>query len=140
MRRQTVEDVIRRCRIVGDGCWVPPLRPRSDGYIRVKIGGARVYAHRAAYELLKGPITEGLQLDHLCRNRACCNPDHLEAVTLQENIRRGERATKTECVNGHAFDEANTYIRPDTGHRRCNACHRERGRRWLQVRRLHGAE
>jgi len=140
MRRQTIEDVIRRCRIVGDGCWVPPLRPRSDGYIRVKIGGAQVLAHRAAYELLKGTIPEGLQLDHLCRNRACCNPDHLEAVTHQENIRRGERGTKTECVNGHAFDEANTYIRLDTGRRQCKACHRERERLRCQVRRLHGAE
>jgi hypothetical protein len=140
MRRQTVEDVTRRCRIVGDGCWVPPQRPQPNGYVKVRIGGAWVYAHRAAYELLKGPITEGLQLDHLCRNRACCNPDHLEAVTLQENIRRGERATRTECVNGHAFDEANTYIRLDTGCRQCNACSRERMRRRRQVRRPHGAE
>lgn len=86
-------------------------------------------AHRVSYEWEFGPIPDGLQIDHLCRNRACILPEHLEAVTQQENMRRGTlhlvyeaRRTATHCVHGHAFDQANTY--PYRGARQCLACKR----------------
>jgi len=89
-------------------------------------------AHRVAYELLVGPIPEGMTLDHLCRNRACVNPTHLEPVPLIENLRRGEgfaarNAGKTHCPKGHLYDEHNTYAwKP--GMRRCRVCNTETAR------------
>lgn len=88
-------------------------------------------AHRFAYELLVGPIPEGMQLDHLCRVRRCVNPAHLEPVTGFENRLRGTNAIarnilKTHCDHNHPFDEANT--RHWKGERICRACSRERAR------------
>lgn len=106
----------------------------GKGYGRAKNrSGLSKQAHRVAYELLVGPVPEGLQIDHLCRNRTCVNPDHLEVVTSRVNTRRGFsfaglRARQTECVNGHAFDAANTYLRPDNGTRVCRICVRVRQR------------
>ena len=84
--------------------------------------------HRYAYRLWKGPIPDGLQIDHLCRNRACVNPSHLEAVTGKENQRRAAILT-THCPSGHPYDELNTYLKVNakTGHERrvCRICHRE---------------
>jgi hypothetical protein len=82
-------------------------------------------AHRWSWEYHVGPIPEGLDIDHLCRIRACVNPDHLEPVTRQENIRRAA-AVKTHCPSGHEYAPANTYVRPGTVHRKCRACSRER--------------
>lgn len=97
------------------------------GYRRIGGRGGRfVYIHRLAYEELIGPIPDGLQIDHLCRNRACYNPAHLEPVTQQENIRRGYWAMKTHCPRGHAYDVVNTQWRGNK--RRCATCHREQER------------
>jgi hypothetical protein len=76
-------------------------------------------AHRIAYELLVGPISEGMQLDHLCRNPSCVNPTHLEPVTSQENIIR-ERAARGQCPKGHPYDDANTSVWG--GRRYCRTC------------------
>ena len=112
--------------IVGDDCWEWKGMPKSGGYHQIKVGGRNLMAHRVVYELLVGPIPEGLQLDHLCRNRWCVRPDHLEPVTPKENKRRGitVNETKTHCPRGHAYNEENTYRFPD-GSRRCRACRRK---------------
>jgi len=133
----------------GIGCWVwtgAPTSGRNCGYGRFSIGGRAdnrmVSAHRFAYELLVGIIPDGLTIDHLCRNRLCVNPAHLEAVDNRTNILRGtgsaaQRAKVTHCVRGHLFDMFNTYIDPE-GHRVCRHCRRLRqnavqGReRWIR--------
>ncbi|MET7616972.1 HNH endonuclease signature motif containing protein [Streptomyces sp. NPDC005408] len=108
------------------GCWQWTGYLLPNGYARVSVNGERQYAHRAAYEAVNGPIPAGLVIDHLCRNRGCANPDHLEAVTQRINVLRGEshaaaRARQTECVRGHRFDTANTYVARN-GTRKCRRC------------------
>jgi hypothetical protein len=102
------------------------------GYGQVSIGRRRIPVHRYAYELLVGPIPDGLVIDHLCRVPHCVNPAHLEPVTEQVNILRGTgitavNATKTACIHGHLFTAENTYIWH--GKRICRACVTERDRR-----------
>lgn len=108
-------------------CWVWTASKVHDGYGRFWSGGRVLLAHRVAYELEVGPIPDGLSLDHLCKNRACVRPDHLEPVTHTENIRRGEPANRTHCRKGHPYDESNTYRYK--GRRYCRACNRETQRR-----------
>ena len=115
-----------------DDCWIWTAETSRGGYGRFAAGsrsdGTRrsVQAHRYAYELLVGPIPEGLELDHLCRVRNCVNPAHLEPVTTKVNVLRGiglaaRNAGKTHCPQGHPYDEANTYYY-STGKRACRAC------------------
>jgi len=119
--------------LVGDGCWSWVGSTRS-GYGVFSIGGKHrrtMAAHRLVYELLVGPIPEGLQIDHLCRNRGCVRPSHLEPVTAAENVRRAILAgsrDKPACKWGHPFNAENTYWHPN-GQRGCRACARERANR-----------
>jgi hypothetical protein len=78
--------------LISDGCWVWTGTTDKDGYGVLGVDGRFVRAHRFAYELLVGPIPEGLELDHLCFNRPCVNPGDLEPVTTQENLRRRDIA------------------------------------------------
>lgn len=114
--------------VSADNCWLITAN-ESTGYHRVKHDGNRMMTHRAVYELLAGPIPEGLQLDHLCRNRNCINPDHLEPVTIAQNLLRSnltiasQNKSKTHCKNGHEFTEQNIY-RPSKrlDRRYCRTC------------------
>lgn len=119
--------------------WVAAKFPPGYGQFAVGPPWRRVMAHRWAYEDQIGPIPEGLQLDHLCRNRSCVNPAHLEPVTQRENILRGEsmsavHARQTHCIHGHEFTPENTY--PTKTGRRCRACTLANNRRSAKRRRL----
>lgn len=128
--RWPVLDRILARLLIGDGCWLWPGSTASGyGHLRGTL------VHRAVYEGLRGPIPEGMQLDHLCRVRLCCNPSHLEPVTNRENILRGvgvsaENARKTHCRLGHPFDASNTWT-DKRGGRHCRECGRASHRRWL---------
>lgn len=117
---------------LGNQCWNWLGSKYQNGY--GKVGKAGYMVHRIAYELTKGTVPADMCLDHLCRNRSCINPDHLEVVTLVENVMRGEshnavNARKTHCKNGHEFTQANTYIHPKRGTRNCIFCRNEASRR-----------
>lgn len=89
-------------------------------------------AHRVAYETWVGPIPDGLTIDHLCRNRLCIEPTHLEPVTNRENIQRGGNSLKTHCPQGHPYDEVNTASR--NNRRYCRTCERVRCRNNWRMR------
>lgn len=110
-----------------DHCWLWHGAVSSyTGYGSIGHNGKTCVAHRMAYLLVKGAIPDGLELDHLCRNRLCVNPDHLEPVTHLENMRRGALATRTHCIHGHEYTPENTYLAP-AGGRRCRQCARLSG-------------
>ncbi|MGI5247775.1 HNH endonuclease signature motif containing protein [Dactylosporangium sp. CA-139066] len=92
----------------------------------------KIFLHRASYQAFVGPIPPGLHIDHLCRQRSCGNPEHLEAVTPRENLVRGNAGSnqlrKTHCPQGHPYDESNTYHGKKG--RFCRACGREATRRY----------
>jgi hypothetical protein len=117
------------------GCW--EWRGGSTGGRGVMaLAGTTQYVYHLTYQFFTGPIPGGLTLDHLCRNPACVNPDHLEVVTRAVNVRR-QAATATTCRNGHPISES--YVHPTTGYRRCRLCHREaeRVRRGMQAKRVY---
>lgn len=109
-------------------CWVWTLKPDSYGYGRIQIGGrsgSSVKAHRWAWEHMIGPIPDDLTLDHLCPNKMCVRPDHLEPVPSEENVSRHWKRQDT-CKNGHVRTEENTYIRKRDGSKQCLDCSRAR--------------
>jgi hypothetical protein len=111
----------------GPDCW-EWTGARRNGYGTIRSQGRQLSTHRVAYELAVGPIPAGLTIDHLCFNKVCVNPAHLEPVTRGENVRRYTR-TIVRCPSGHPYDEANTWT-DRKGKRQCLACNRARARAW----------
>lgn len=120
----------RHIRVTEHGCWLWTASRSENGYGRVRVCGAEWKAHRYVFTALRGPVTRGLDLDHLCRVRACVNPDHLEPVTRSENLRRGHfpNSAKTHCPKGHPYAGTNLRIN-SRGRRECVQCLRDSGRR-----------
>ncbi len=124
-----------RYEVQKDGCWnwLPALN--NSGYGCFKLTSS----HRASYEIHIGPIPDGLDIDHLCRNRKCVNSDHLEVVTRRENLVRGNtiiarNVRQTHCTKGHPYSGKNLSIHRD-GSRRCRVCNAEKSRQWRDKKR-----
>jgi len=111
-----------------DGCWPWTGYVTTKGYGLQRIAGKYKAVHRVIYQIVNGPLDDSLVMDHLCRNRRCCNPAHLEPVTSQENTLRGVgitavNAKRTHCKNGHQFTPENTHFyKTPQGGRHCKKC------------------
>jgi hypothetical protein len=124
-------------------CWLWTGAINGHGYANFRVDGKVVGAHRFSYSYFRGPIPDGLHLDHLCRVRHCVNPAHLEPVDAKTNIYRGElatkiwpaRRTKTHCPKGHAYSSWNTYVNERTRNRVCRICHAAACAAWKLSRR-----
>lgn len=136
--KSLVERFHAKYEIDENGCWIWQSKTRPDGYGVIWAGieeGREVRAHRLSYEIHHGPIPEGLTVDHVCRVRACVNPEHLRLLTREDNVMVGigpaaENARKTICKRGHLLTDDNVYV-TRSGYRNCRECHRlyERVRR-----------
>uniref|UniRef100_A0AAT9JAA2 ORF17 n=1 Tax=Nitrosopumilaceae spindle-shaped virus TaxID=3065433 RepID=A0AAT9JAA2_9VIRU len=114
-------------------CWQWIASKDPSGYGKFMLNKKLISSHRISYELFKGEIPKGLQIDHLCRNRACVNPEHMEVVTQKENLRRGDKTNigrnnrlKTHCPQGHEYIKEN-LVKSDPG-RKCKICKNARDR------------
>jgi hypothetical protein len=125
-------------------CWPWQGEIAPNGYGRFWLNGKLDEAHRVAYKVTRGPIPLGLTIDHLCRNRRCVNPMHLEAVSQRENLLRGNgppgtNARKTSCPRGHPYSGSNLYL-DSKGNRQCRICRRLNKRAWRRKQSLVGVE
>lgn len=133
MRETDVESYLLARRAVVGECWEWTGPRDAEGYGRAKYDRRSMASHRMSYATFIGDLEPGLHVDHLCRNVACFNPEHLEQVTPQENHRRQRAALRqaefsTHCGSGHELNEVNRY-EPPSGGWQCRTCNREKARR-----------
>lgn len=142
--RQALAEFFSRVRVSqthflkNDPCWDWTGAPEVGGYAQFSVRQRKYKGHRVSFTWFRGEIPEGLVLDHLCRNRLCVNPAHLEIVTIGVNVLRGETipvqlAARSTCGNGHEFTPENTSMKLDKSgkrYRTCKECHRARGRKY----------
>ena len=144
--RATLGERLERLSIPepNSGCWLWLGSIRKNGYGCIGVGHAldgderTSSAHKISYEYFIGPVPKGKVLDHKCRIRCCVNPDHLEPVTMQENVRRGELAAanklrfskQTHCKKGHPLSGENLGFAKGTGYRLCIACRIDFRKNW----------
>jgi hypothetical protein len=132
----TIERFMAKVQKAITGCWEWTACCNQKGYGLFRLGSRKfgtrqfILAHRFAYRHFVGPIPDGLTLDHLCRNRACVNPEHLEPVLHRVNVLRGigpsaQNARKMHCLRGHEYNAENTYTNSQ-GKRACRICKRSR--------------
>lgn len=132
-RRNTPEAIMARLSVLDNGCREWTGCDDGQGYGRTSLNGIAVNVHRVVYEALRGPIPGGHHLDHLCRNRKCANPDHLEPVTPEENVRRGDnrnriKANCPKCGGDYS-------VKPTRGERYCKDCYNaQRRAKWAEMR------
>lgn len=140
---RVVIDLAGHPSVDGAPCWDWSRGKNAEGYGRLRIRNLTYQAPRVAWELLRGPLPDLVQLDHLCGNRACCNPAHLEPspgrlargeTSAEQAARRLARARQrhSRCPAGHLFTEASTFLRSN-GSRRCRECH-NKGQREYRAR------
>ena len=125
----TFDEIMDNVRETPSGCWEWQRSISASGYGKVRFNGKMCVVHRVVWEYFCDDIPEGLQMDHLCRNRRCCNPDHLEPVTQRINLLRGfgasgQNARKECCPNGHPYDTITA------GGRKCSICSEENRRNY----------
>jgi hypothetical protein len=130
---RVIDRIFKRIDFAGhDVCWEWPGSHTQNGYgticwyVDKKYVGKTV--HRVVYEAFNGPIEPGLDMDHLCRNRICFNPSHLEPVSRTENSQRGAKYRPTHCKNGHEYTPENSHF-TKLNHIRCRECNKIRLRR-----------
>jgi hypothetical protein len=138
-----VNRIMNRVQMIPEarGCWLWEGFETADGYGRVMYDGKSRFVHRVMYEAVRGAIPEGLVIDHLCRMRSCCNPDHLEVVTRLVNNQRGiyppaRYSLRDECSRGHRYAESGYYTKRVYSKRKgsvvewriCKVCHNDRRR------------
>jgi len=140
-KRPPIERFAEKVNHVASGCWEWTAYVGNSGYGRFWLDGKGALAHRWSYEYHVAPIPEGLFIDHLCRNKVCVNPSHLEPVTPSENVLRGNGPsaaaargdTITHCPQGHEYTEENTYM--SGGSRVCRICKRANARAHYEANR-----
>lgn len=125
--------VTDRC-IMGDGCWEWQLSKGNHGYpqgcLPKETGQAVSLAHRMSYMGFKGEIESGMQIDHLCKNKNCVNPDHLEQVTQQLNIRRQFSGMEDTALCARGHDPS--WFLNSKGRRECRECRRHSQAKYMR--------
>ena len=119
------------------GCWEWTSTKNQKGYPRMKIDKVMCGAHRVSYEMFTGPLIDELEMDHICENRGCINPAHIQQISHGDNIRNGARwrhKKDNHCIHGHKYTEENTQIRAD-GRKRCATCRRSQARERTGIKR-----